>query len=603
LAGQVLGFDEAGDGPVLLLVHGFPLDRRIWAEQVSGLSDIRKVVAVDLRGRGKSPQDPNGWTIDDYANDVSATIESLGVEQVDLAGLSMGGYVLFSMWKKHPEKVRSLIFVDTKGEADGDEAKEARDKTAAMVREKGSSELLNSLFPKLFSDQTTDAIKDKVRPQFIETPSETAAADALAMRDRADSTSDLGKIDVPALVIHGEDDALMPIEGKEGGYGWFVVLAGFLSNATAFGVLYSFTVFFPEIVEEFGQGQGSTSFIGSIAAAIMLATGAFTGRLADRFGPRRVVGTGAVMLSLGLLLSSVANAIWQIYLAYGVVLGLGVSFAFVPSVSAVAQWFAKRRGLATGMAVAGSGVGAAIMAPLSQSLIESGGWRSAARTLAFASLISLMTAALLVKGRSSGHRKGVARQMFADRRFRTLYFSAVVASYGYWIPFIFIVPYAREQGLTPAFAALLVSIMGIANVAGRVILGALADKVGRIRIFQTAVAAMSIAALLWPLAKGRNGLMAFGFAYGFVAGTFIALMFAITGDYFGVERMAGITGLLNTAAAVGTLIGPPITGLLFDSTGSYTIPILIAGATLAVGAAFSLTLPIQTRAPEVKAAS
>lgn len=385
------------------------------------------------------------------------------------------------------------------------------------------------------------------------------------------------------------------IEEKEGGYGWFVVAAGFLSNATAFGVLYSFTVFFPEIVSEFGKGQGSTSFIGSIAAAIMLASGALTGRLADRFGPRVVVAAGAFLLSLGLFLSSFATAIWQIYLTYGVVLGLGVSFAFIPSVSAVAQWFNKRRGLATGMAVAGSGVGAAILAPLSQNLIESGDWRSAARTIAFGSLVSLAIAASLVKGRSSGHRSGVAKQMFSDRRFRTLYASAVVASYGYWIPFIFIVPFARDQGLTPAFAALLVSVMGISNVAGRVILGALADRIGRIRIFQSAVAAMAIAALLWPLARGRGGLMAFAFAYGFFAGTFIALMFAITGDYFGVERMAGITGLLNTAAAVGTLIGPPITGLLFDSTGSYTLPILVAGLTLAVGALFSLMLPVPSR--------
>lgn len=385
------------------------------------------------------------------------------------------------------------------------------------------------------------------------------------------------------------------IEEKDGGYGWFVVAAGFLSNATAFGVLYSFTVFFPEIVSEFGQGQGSTSFIGSIAAAIMLLSGAFTGRLSDRFGPRAVVGTGAVMLSLGLFLSSFATAIWQVYLTYGVVLGLGVSFAFVPSVSAVAQWFVKRRGLATGMAVAGSGVGAAVMAPLSQSLIDSGTWRSAARALAFGSLVSLGLAAALVKGRSSGHRSGVARQMFADRRFRILYGSAVVASYGYWIPFIFIVPYARQRGMTPSFAALLVSIMGIANVAGRVILGALADRIGRIRIFQSAVAAMGLSAFLWPLATTQVGLIAFVFAYGFVAGTFIALMFAITGDYFGVERMAGITGLLNTAAALGTLIGPPITGLLFDATGSYTIPIMIAAATLSVGAAFALKLPSPAR--------
>lgn len=215
MSGQVLGYDEGGSGPVLLLVHGFPLDRRIWAEQVSGLSDIRRVVAVDLRGRGKSPSKADGWTIDEYADDVAATIDSLGVDKVDIAGLSMGGYVLFSIWRKHRDKVRSLIFVDTKAEADSDEAKEGREKTAAMVREKGSAELLNALFPKLFAESTSDSIKNKVRPQFEETPAETAAADALAMRDRADSAQDLATIDVPTLVLHGENDSLMPLEGAE----------------------------------------------------------------------------------------------------------------------------------------------------------------------------------------------------------------------------------------------------------------------------------------------------------------------------------------------------------------------------------------------------
>ena len=212
MSGQVLGYDEGGNGPVLLLVHGFPLDRRIWVEQVSGLSDIRRVVAVDLRGRGKSPSEADGWTIDDYADDVAATIESLGADKVDIVGLSMGGYVLFSIWRKHRDKVRSLIFVDTKAEADSDEAKEGREKTAALVREKGSAELLNALFPKIFAESTSVSIKDKVRPQFEELPAETAAADALAMRDRADSVADLASIDVPTLVLHGANDALMPLE-------------------------------------------------------------------------------------------------------------------------------------------------------------------------------------------------------------------------------------------------------------------------------------------------------------------------------------------------------------------------------------------------------
>ncbi len=90
--GETLGYEAAGEGPVLLAVHGFPFDRRMWAEQLRGLADIRRVVAVDLRGRGRSAGiDPGGATIDRYADDVAATIRALEVAQADVAGLSMGG--------------------------------------------------------------------------------------------------------------------------------------------------------------------------------------------------------------------------------------------------------------------------------------------------------------------------------------------------------------------------------------------------------------------------------------------------------------------------------------------------------------------------------
>ena len=209
-----LGYDEAGNGSTLVLVHGFPLDRTMWASQVAELSGGRRVVAVDLPGRGKSQGiNPDGMSIEDYADAVAETIDSLGEAKVHLGGLSMGGYVVFALWRKYPEKIKSLILIDTKSSDDPPEAKEGREKTAALVREKGTSELLDSLFPKLFSPSTPDAMRAKVRPMFENTPSETAAADALVMRDRPDSTMDLASITVPVLVLHGEDDELMPVDG------------------------------------------------------------------------------------------------------------------------------------------------------------------------------------------------------------------------------------------------------------------------------------------------------------------------------------------------------------------------------------------------------
>lgn len=377
----------------------------------------------------------------------------------------------------------------------------------------------------------------------------------------------------------------------DGGYGWVVVAGAFVANAVGFGILYSFTVFFPAILQEFGHGRGGVSVIPSVAAAVMLAAGAVIGRLTDRVGPRRMIASGSVLLAAGLLFASISRSIWHVYISYGLLLGIGVGLAFLPSNTAVGQWFQRRRGLATGIAVAGSGVGAVVLAPISQRLIASYDWRVALRVLAVGGFVLLCFVASVVRARTTSKGKSVLGKLRSDRQFRTLYMAAFVASYGYWVPFVHIVPYARDQGLTATDAALLVSVMGVFNIVGRVVLGAIADRLGRRRMLQISVGAMSVAVLFWPVASTKGGLLLFVAAYGFFAGSFISLLFALTADYFGVERLAGVTGLLNSGAALGTLVGAPVSGALFDATGSYTLAVILAGASMALGAAVLFRLP------------
>jgi len=120
---------------------------------------------------------------------------------------------LFAFWRRHPDRVRSLIFIDTKAEADGDEAKAGREKTAEMVAEKGLQPLYESLGPKVVGSSPSIEVQEKLKEMFLNTAPEVAAADSLAMRDRPDSTSDLASIKVPVLWMHGEEDTLMPIDG------------------------------------------------------------------------------------------------------------------------------------------------------------------------------------------------------------------------------------------------------------------------------------------------------------------------------------------------------------------------------------------------------
>jgi pimeloyl-ACP methyl ester carboxylesterase len=208
-----LAYEERGSGPALVLVHGFPFDRTMWIEQLKGLARIRQAVAVDLRGHGLSNDaNPSEYSMDMFADDVAATMDEIGADRADVCGLSMGGYVLFSLWRRHRDRIRSLIFCSTKAEADTDEAKAGRDRTAALVRESGMNALWEQLGPKLFGPEPPATLAERVRSMFQGMPAEVAAADAIAMRDRVDSAADARSIDVPVLWIHAEQDQLMPVE-------------------------------------------------------------------------------------------------------------------------------------------------------------------------------------------------------------------------------------------------------------------------------------------------------------------------------------------------------------------------------------------------------
>lgn len=209
-----LAYEERGSGPVLLFVHGFPLDRTMWVPQLAGLAKHRTCVAVDLRGHGLSiDENPADYSMELFADDIAMTLDTMGAETIDLCGLSMGGYVAFAFWRKYPDRVRSLILIDTKAEGDTDEGKAGREATAANVLANGLESLHEGLGPKMVGSAPSDAVKERVRAMFLRTDPAVAAADALAMRDRMDSVDELGGIKVPVLWLHGEEDTLMPVDG------------------------------------------------------------------------------------------------------------------------------------------------------------------------------------------------------------------------------------------------------------------------------------------------------------------------------------------------------------------------------------------------------
>lgn len=208
---MALAYEERGSGPLLLFIHGFPLDRRMWIPQLAGLAKHRTCVAVDLRGHGLSEDpDPRDYSMDLFADDVAATMDELGAEQADICGLSMGGYVTFALWRRHRARIRSLTLIDTKAEADSEEGKKGREGAAASILEGGLEAFNDGLAPKMFRSSPDPAVQEAVRRMMVAPPPAVAAADLLAMRDRPDSIADLPGIDVPVLWCQGAEDILMP---------------------------------------------------------------------------------------------------------------------------------------------------------------------------------------------------------------------------------------------------------------------------------------------------------------------------------------------------------------------------------------------------------
>lgn len=205
---------DEGTGPVVLLVHGFPLDHSMWREQVADLAADHRVIVPDLRGHGASDVTAGTVTMARFADDLAALLDELGVtEPIVYGGLSMGGYVGWEFVRRHRDRLRGLIVCDSRAAGDTDEGRENRARMAAMVLEHGPERVAEAMLPKLFAPSIrTDRpdLVDDLRRVMTGTDPEGIAAALRGMSDRADVTSLLPSFDVPTLLVCGEQDEITP---------------------------------------------------------------------------------------------------------------------------------------------------------------------------------------------------------------------------------------------------------------------------------------------------------------------------------------------------------------------------------------------------------
>ena len=399
-------------------------------------------------------------------------------------------------------------------------------------------------------------------------------------------------------------------------YGYIIVATAFLIIAIVWGTFHSFGIFLKPLSTELGWTRAMTSGAFSVSFLLLGLLGIATGRLTDRFGPRIVVAVCGLFLGLGYVLMSQVSTIWQLYLFYGAFIGAGMSGSVVPLLSTIARWFFKRRGMMTGIAISGLGVGMLIMSPVANWLIATYGWRTSYIIVGIIILALVIIPAQLLRNfprqsgqlpyseNAAGEKDDLQKIGFSLReaiRARQLWLlgAALVCFFlGIEAVLVHIVPHAIDLGISTSNAAAILAVTGGLSTIGRVIMGGASDRIGNKLALIICFVLVSMA-LFWLLAAKELWMLylfaaIFGFGYGGTA----ALLSPTVAELFGLGSHGAILGAILFSATIGEASGPVLAGHIFDVTGGYSLAFLVCAlVTLAGFILVSLLRPAGAEGP------
>jgi len=377
-------------------------------------------------------------------------------------------------------------------------------------------------------------------------------------------------------------------------YGWIIAGAGFLLSFIGIGGRYSFGVFLTSIEADLDMTRAATSGIFSIYMLLCCVFAVLGGWAMDRYGPRKIGIFMGMFAGLSLFLTSWAHSPWQLLITYSLLLSLGTGPIYNVVNTTASRWFDKKRGLVVGITSSGGGAGAIVFAPFASYLISNFNWRTAFIMLGFISLIGMVAVSLLLRkdprdigllpdGAGPDPRQGDIPKKEGDFQavdiplgpasrmssFWFLGFSWVFLSLSLHMIFVHIVPYAVDMGISPMDAAFILSLMGLATIPGRVVVGRLSDIMGR-KALGVACVLIQFGAILWLMWSRQLWMFnAFAIAYGFLWGASGTIITAIIGDIFGTRSLGPIMGIMSGGWALGAAAGPAIGGYVFDVSGDY----------------------------------
>jgi len=399
-------------------------------------------------------------------------------------------------------------------------------------------------------------------------------------------------------------------------YGYIIVGAAFLAMLVLFGAQYSFGIFFKPMLDEFGWSRALTSGIYSMNVIIQGFFTILAGRLNDRFGPRIVVGLSAVLLCSGYILMSQVNAVWQIYLYYGIFISLG-SCIWVPLVSTCARWFIKRRGMMSGIISSGIGFGMVIFPPVANQLIAGFGWRTSFIIMGISAAVIMLISAMLlqrdpsqrglqalgsdqanVKWSDSAMQGYTLMEAVKTRQFWILCLTFFTSNYCVQTVVVHMAPHATDIGIGAAAAATIISAVGLLSICSKIGLGAAIDKLGG-RPVLVVIPVLIALSFFWLLPSNQLWmfyLFSVVFAIGY--GGSSAIQSPITAEFFGLKSHGAILGMLLIGNFAGGAVGPAVAGYVFDTTESYLWAFIICAIiSLAAFSAILFLKPTSKKEP------
>ena len=388
-------------------------------------------------------------------------------------------------------------------------------------------------------------------------------------------------------------------------FGWIIVGFSFITLALVYTVWYSFSVFFVALLKEFGWSRSTGAGAFSLFIVLSSLIGPFMGGMVDRFGPKRVIVLGSLILGAGLALCSLIKTWWQFYIFFSAITAIGLgATGWVPNITIIQRRFKEKRGLVVGIVSSGIGIGILVCIPSIQYLIIQVGWRMAYGIMAIFIPLVVISMAILFLNRSPkttpflhidkgisptaindpsvvnkewASRSWTVRQAIATKPFQLLSLSFFLGNFVIQSIFTHQVAFFVDRGLEALFASYIVGIVGIVSIGGKILWGVLSDKIGREITYSIGVTC-SIFGLIFLIVFNIFSCSSLPYLYALFFGMGYAVTAAlpplITADFFEGQAYGGIFGTLMIFVGLGGASGAWFAGFIYDQVGSY-LPVFI----------------------------